>query len=132
MKLLEELDGYITSQFSSIKSLFSLIKLEAKLAGLSVFPLLLNLCMLFIVLISFWFSLMALSLYFIYIHTNSYWIALGSISLFNLIILVGLFKYLSFNLKTMSFERTRHYFNSPENYDYEKIEKTTDCANPPG
>lgn len=129
MKLLEELDGYISSQFSSLKSLLSLIKLEAKLAGLSIFPLLINICMLFIILISFWLSIMTLSFYFLFVQTASIWIALGSVTLFNFIVLIGLGKYLAYNLKAMSFERTRNYFNSQENNDYEKLEKTTDGSN---
>ncbi|RUR12209.1 hypothetical protein [Legionella sp. km772] len=131
MKLLEELDGYISSQFSSLRTLFSLIKLEAKLAGLTVFPLVINLFMLFVILISFWFSLMSLMAYLIFIYAQSFWIALGAVTLLNLIILLGLLRYLAFNLKSMSFERTRYYFNSQESNEHEKLEKTTDCSNTP-
>jgi len=129
MKIIEELDGYFSSQLSSVKALFSLIKLEAKLAGLTVFPLLLNFSMLFVVLISFWFSLMALLVYLIFDQFHNLWIALGSVSLFNLIILFGLFKYLAFNFKAMSFQKTRLYFNSNESNEHEKLESTTDCSN---
>ncbi len=129
MKIIEELDGYISSQINSIRAVMSLIKLEAKLAGLSVFPLLLNLCMLSVVLISFWFSLMALLGYFIFVELQSLWISLTTITLFNFILLIILFKYLTFNLKSMSFEKTRLYFNSQKSNEHEKLEKRTDCSN---
>ena len=80
MKLLKELDSYISSQFSSIKALLSLFKLEAKLAGLTVFPLLINLCMLFVILISFWLSIMAFFIYFIFIQLHDFLIAFSIIS----------------------------------------------------
>lgn len=129
MKILEDLDAYISSQFRSMGTLFSLIKLEARLAGLSVFPLVINLCMLFVILLSFWFSLMSLMVYFIYTQVHSFWLALGSISLLNLLILLGLLKYLAFNIKSMSFARTRHYLKGQENTEHDKLEKATNCSN---
>lgn len=129
MKIFEEFDAYISSRFSSISTLFSLIKLEAKLAGLTVLPLLVNLCLLFVILLSFWFSLMSLVVYFIFVLAHNFWIALGSITLLNLIVLITLVRYLAFNLKTMSFEKTRHYFNSQESTEHDKLEKKADRSN---
>lgn len=129
MKLIEDLEGFISSQFNSMKALGALIKLEAKLAGLTVFPLLLNLCMLFVILITTWLSLMVLLGFFLYITLHSSWISLLSVTLLNLVFFIGLLKYLSFNLKAMSFERTRRYFNSSEINEHERIENTTHSAN---
>lgn len=129
MKIFEEVDTYISSRLSSIGSLLSLIKLEAKLAGLTVLPLLVNLCLLFVILLSFWFSLMSLVAYLIFVQAHSFWIALGSITLLNLIALIALVRYLVFNLKTMSFEKTRHYFNSQESTEHDKLEKKANRSN---
>lgn len=129
MKIFEEFDAYISSRLNSIGSLLSLIKLEAKLAGLTVLPLLINLCLLFVILLSFWFSLMSLAVYLIFVQAHSFWIALGSITLLNLIALIALIRYLAFNLKTMSFEKTRHYFNSQESTEHDKLEKKANRSN---
>lgn len=123
MKLLNELDAYISSQFNAAKALLTLFKLEAKLAGRSIVPLLITLCLFSVISISFWLSLMIFAGYLIFLYLANVWISLALICLFNLIILVLLINYLSFNLRMMSFERTRHYFNAEESTDHEKLEK---------
>jgi hypothetical protein len=129
MKFFEELESYFSGQFNSLKMLFTLIKLEAKLAGLSVAPLIITLCMLFVILITFWASLMVLVGYFIFTQFNSFWLAICSTLLLNLLVLCFLLKYFIYNLKAMSFEKTRRYLNTQESIEHERLKKTTDCAN---
>lgn len=105
MKFFEELESYFSGQFNSLRMLFSLMKLEAKLAGLSVAPVIISLCMLFVILITSWASLMVLLGYCIFILSNSFWLALSSILLLNILALYLLLKYFLLNLKAMSFEK---------------------------
>lgn len=129
MNLFDELQGYLSGQFNSIKTVISLIRLEAKLAGLTVIPLVINLFLLLIVSTTIWVALMCLIGYgaFILLYHN-YWLTIGSILLINLLILGGLLKYLSFNIKLISFEKTRAYFNQPERTHHEQLEKRPDSS----
>jgi hypothetical protein len=129
MKLIEELEEYFSGQFNSLKMLFSLIKLEAKLAGITAVPLIITLFMLFVILITFWASLTVLVGYFIFIQSHSFLLAICSTLLLNLLILGTLIMYFIHNLKAMSFEKTREYLNNQESTQYERIEKTTDRSN---
>lgn len=129
MKLIDELEGYISGQFNWIKTFLSLVKLEAKLAGLTVIPLLINLFMLFIVLITLWLGIMLLLGYgFLVILNHNYWLSITFIILLNVITLGCLLKYLAFNVKAMSFEKTRNYFHQTET-EQEKLESIASSTN---
>ena len=117
MKLIEELEGLVSSKWGVITSLISLMKLEARLAGLSIAPLLLNLFVLFIVLITVWFTAMAMLGYGVFHLYGSGMIAISSVLLINIVALTILIKCLSLNLKKMSFEKTRNYFSSNQEPD---------------
>lgn len=126
MKLLEEAEGYVSDKLGVIKKLLSLMRMEAQLAGLSVYPLLLNLCALFVVFISVWFLAMFLIGYCISLVLGSLVWTVLCIFLFNLACLLGLLKYLAFNIRNMSFEKTRNYFTQKESDNYDHLEKTID------
>jgi predicted membrane protein len=126
MKLLEETEGYVSDKLGVIKKLLSLMKMEAQLAGLSVYPLLVNLCALFIVFITVWFLAMFLIGYGISLVLGNLVWAVFCVFLLNLACLLGLLKYLAFNLRNMSFAKTRNYFTQKESKDYEHLEKTID------
>ena len=128
MKLFGEIEGYVSGQFNLIKNLLSLVKLQAKLAGLTIVPLIVNLFMIFIIIITLWLSLMSLLGYVIIVTLNNYWLAIGCIVLINLLMLSALIKYLTLNLKAMSFEKTRNYLNHRENNEYEQLKKPADCS----
>jgi len=117
MKVIEELEGLVSSKWGVVTSLISLIKLEARLAGLSIVPLLLNLFVLFIVLTTVWLTAMVMLGYGILHLYGSGMIAISSVLLINIVALAILIKYLTFNLKKMSFEKTRHYFSSNQEPD---------------
>jgi hypothetical protein len=126
MKLIDEVEGFISGQFNSIKMVLSLIRLEAKLAGLTLVPLLVNLCMLFVILITFWLSTMVLLGYFIVNTTHHLYWALGTVTALNLVLFAALLKYLTFNMRAMSFEKTRHYFTKPASQEHEQLETSAD------
>ena len=127
MNVFEHLEGFVSGKLSIIKTVVSLIQLETRLAGLSVYPLLLNLCMLFIVLMAVWLSTMLLLGYlFLFLFDNTF-AAILFILFLNVVLLVLLLKYLMFNLKKMSFEKTRAYFSNKESSEHDKLEKTINC-----
>lgn len=109
MRLLNELEGYVSSQLSVIKTALTMAKLEAKLAGLSFYPLLINVCFLLVCLTSTWVTVMAALGYILFYFFSSLALAFFGVFLLNIIIAVLLLKYLRFNLKQMSFQKTRAY-----------------------
>jgi hypothetical protein len=127
MKIFEQIEGFVSSKLYIIKMGFELVKLEARLAGLSVYPLLLNICMLLIVLMATWFVTMLLFGYGILFKFQSIVLAIGSVLLLNIMLLGFLLKYLSFNLRKMSFEKTREYFSNKVDNDYDKLEEGNHC-----
>lgn len=56
--LVKELEAVLTGQLALFKIMLSLFKKEAELAKLSLFPLILNLFILFIILCSTWLTFM--------------------------------------------------------------------------
>ncbi|WP_454781901.1 hypothetical protein [Legionella sp. WA2022007384] len=136
MEVLKQLEGLIAAKISVFKTVCSLIRLEARLAGLSLFPLLLNICMLFVVLITAWLTAMFLTGYLVFLVLG-YWelliphrflVSISLVFLLNGGLLLGLLKYLSFNLNSMSFPKTREFF-SQKSVEHEKLEKADNSAN---
>jgi hypothetical protein len=119
MKILEELAGLVAEKLGAFKTIIAIVKLETRLARLSVYPLLLNLCMLLIVSMGLWFSTMTLLGYAALLAFDNIMKAIVSILLLNVVFLIGLLKYLSFNLKNMSFEKTRAHLLSERNDEQE-------------
>ncbi|AWN75028.1 hypothetical protein LEAN103870_18060 [Legionella anisa] len=136
MEALKQLEALIAAKISAIKTVSSLIRLEARLAGLSVFPLLLNIGLLLVVLLTVWLSVMFLigylaylvSGYFVHLVSNRLLLSISFVLLLNVGFLLGLLKYLSFNIKSMSFQKTRAFF-SQESEEHEKIEKADNRTN---
>lgn len=111
MKFLEHVDGFINGNLRLGKTILSLVKLEAQLAGLSIYPLLLNVCFLFIIGLATWCSLMALIGYFIFFFVDNGFLSIAAVLLINLIFLIIFLKNLQTHLKNMSFENTRAFFS---------------------
>ena len=128
MNIFDEIEGLVSSKISIIKTTLSIIKLETRLAGLSIYPLLLNICMLLIVLMTIWSSTMILLGHFALLAFDNTILAISSILLLNVGLLLGLMKYLMFNLQNMSFEKTRAYISSKESDD-DKQEKKINYQN---
>ncbi len=112
MRILDELEGLVSSQWGVIKAGLSLTKLEAKLAGLSVYPLLINWCLLLVCLTSVWLSAMGLLGYGLMWASDNVLVAIAGVFLFNILAFGILLQYLFFNLKKMSFEKTRAYLSA--------------------
>ncbi|KTC64795.1 hypothetical protein Lade_2089 [Legionella adelaidensis] len=148
MKPIEDIEGLLSGNLGVMKALFSLIKLEARLAGLSIAPLLISLVMLLIVIATIWATAMLmLGLGFYYLFNNAL-AASGLTLLVNIIILAILSKVIFTNIKHMSFEKTRNFFSQyypkeSENHEFkegttrsysrngEKISVRTDAGDTP-
>lgn len=127
MEALKQVEQLVSSKLAVIKAVLSLMQLEARLAGLSVFPLLLNLGMLLIVLMTFWLSLCVLIGYEILVFFNNFPLSVFLVFTLNLGVLWGLAKYLAFNIKNMSFAKTRSYIFQNKDGD-DECEKTINRA----
>lgn len=128
MEALKQVEDLVSAKISVIKAALTIIRLEAKLAGLSVFPLLLNVCMLLIVLMTFWLFVSLLIGYGIFVELNNIPGTLFLVVLLNFVVLCGLVKYLTLNIKNMSFEKTRSYLFQNEDRGNEQ-EKTIESTN---
>ncbi len=128
MEVFKQLEALIAAKISVIRTALCIFRLEARLAGLSVFPLLLNICMLLVICITVWLTAMFLLGYFVALSSKSLILALFLILLLNIGLLLGLTKYLSYNLNNMSFQKTREYF-SQQSTEHEKLKKTDHCTN---
>lgn len=129
MKIIEELEGFVSNKIGIVSTLMSLFKLEARLAGLSVYPLLINLCMLLITLLTAWISAMLLIGYLFYLYLGTLLFSVIFVFLVNFILIACLLKYLTYNLKSMSFMKTRKYFSQSESTSYDKLEEKTQYTN---
>lgn len=129
MEALRQVETLVSAKLSVIKTVFTIFRLEARLAGLSVFPLLLNVCLLLIVLMTVWLLSSLLIGYGILLASNSFFISLVVTFLLNLAVFWGLTRYLAFNLKNMSFDKTRSYFSENKSNDDEQFKKAADSSN---
>lgn len=130
MKIVEEVVGLVSEQLMIFKTLLSIVKLETRLAVISLYPVLLIVCLLFIVGMTLWLSIISLFGYLALLAFEGPLLSILSVLLLNLCVFFGLFKVLHFHLKNMSFEKTREYFLPKENHhDENQREKTTPCKN---
>lgn len=120
MNIFEEVEGLVSNKFSVMKSLFSLIKSEAKLAGLSFLPFMMTGFTLFIVILTSWSSALVFTGYCINLFVQNSLISILLVLILNLAVLLILLKYLILNLKQMSFEKTRAYFTGNKDEECQK------------
>lgn len=128
MELLDNVEGFISSNVKVAKTFLTLVKLEARLAGLSVFPLVLNICMLFVILFTLWITIMGLLGLALFIYVESSVLSIFLILLINMILVFVLIKTLNRNLKKMSFEKTRESLKYKRRVEDEPT-KAIDSAN---
>lgn len=117
IKHIEALEGFITSQVSVLKSLVTLAKLEASLARISIYPFMLTLCAIIAVTLTAWITTMAFLGYLIAWKFKSVLIGMCVIWCINLMMLCLLLKYAKFNLRNMSFIKTRTHLNENKTYE---------------
>lgn len=122
IKVLEHLEGYISEYINLGKTFLSLVQYEARLAGQSIFPLVLNICMLFVILLSVWLSTLILSGYYLYRLLESLPLSCTVLLIVNAMFLAVLMRYLSINLKNMSFVNTREFLADKEPKKHELTE----------
>ena len=132
MSMFSEIESFFTSKCKEVKLFLSLLKLEAKLAGLSVFPLLLNLSLLFVVLITVWITAMLLIGYAVVSLYHNMWWAISSVLGLDLILCAVLIKCVLFHLKNLSFVNTRQYLNDSESDENEQTTQETSLTNTNG
>jgi len=133
MRFIDELEGLVSSQLNVIKACLTMTKLEARLAGLSIYPLLINLCLLLACLTCVWLTAMGMLGCALMLWFDSALIAISCIFLFNTLLLGMLFGYLLSNLKNMSFAKTRAYLSGSREHDRNEFEKTdNNCPGNPG
>ena len=99
MRLFEEVEGLVFAKLKTIQATIKLVKLEAKLARLSIYPLLLNVVLLGLTSITIWLLCMLLIGYGATFLFQSIAAGLGLLLVINLGFLFGLFHYLKFNLR---------------------------------
>lgn len=125
MSMIKEIEGLVSNKIGEVKTFFALFQLETRLAAQSISPLLGNLFMIVMVVISLWLTIMATIGYCAFLIFDNTLYALLSMLVLNLGMLVWLFKYLQYNVHNMSFEKTRLYWKENAN----DLEKTTHCPN---
>lgn len=124
MSFFLEIENLVSAKLEAVKTAVSIFQLETRLASLSVYPLLLNLCCLLIGLMGIWTSSMLAIGYILELWMHNLLLCILAVLLLNMFIVFGLLKYLSFNLKNMSFEKTRQYLANKESH-YVEQKKTT-------
>ena len=125
MTFLASLEGFVYDYLAEIKALLAMVKAEVRLAGLSVLPLLLSLVCLFVVVITTWLSMLVLMGYFFLWTTGSLFFTLSSVFIINMLLLLLLIVSVRFNLRQMTFEKTRRYF-SHEGSNNGDLQKTSE------
>lgn len=129
MNIIEELEGLISSKTESMQLLLSLFKLEINLARLSIIPLVFNIIVILVIVLTTWFATMMLWGYLFYMLSTSVLLAVVSIVLLNLILLYFLLRLMKYNLKNMSFEKTRAFFSRKGSDEENESKKITDRTN---
>lgn len=126
MKVIEELEGLVSSKLEIFKSIFSLVKLEARLAGISAAHIVAGVLLLFIILITTWLMVMALLGYGIFCLYPSPALALAVTLLINLGIIGVLIKHMMNCAKTISFEKSRRFLFADKDIDNNDLPQGTD------
>jgi hypothetical protein len=114
MRMLDEIEGFVSGKLHRIKSLASLVVLEAKLAGLSLIHLISGVVLLFVILISTWSLLLVLIGYGVYLLYPSIGLAITSPLLLNIISVAVIALYLKSNAQQMTFAKSRKFLFSKE------------------
>ncbi len=113
MIAIEEALGLFSSPFHLLKTCLSITRLEAKLAGLSVFPLLVFLCLFMVSLMGLWCLTLCLFGYLLMQALGDWVLSMGLLCLFNAALVGIILRCICLYLKRMSFEKTRAYLSDP-------------------
>lgn len=113
MKFIDHLEGIVASKIEVIKGICTLFKLEAKLAGSSIIPMLVSVGAMIALIMTVWLTGMLLIGYLVTISTGGY-VSIGILLVLflNLGLFVYTLKFMGTSLRHMSFERTRASLSS--------------------
>ncbi len=128
IKFIEHIEGYFSSKKAIASDFFTLIKLEAKLAGLSLYPLVVNGFILLTLLMSFWFMVLTASGYLLTLWVGNFLMALSILLAANFILVLGIMQRIHSCFKQLSFEKTRACLSSDQLQD--KSNDLTEKATP--
>jgi len=123
MNPLQEVKALFSSESGIIKNIIGIVQLEAKLARLSIVPLLINLVILFITGLGLWFIFMIVTGYLVAFFSGNVLIGILTVLGIHIVLVVLFLRWLSYNVKNMSFNKTRQIFSKNRAFNYEKLEK---------
>ena len=131
MKFFENLEGIFSSRIEIAKGIWTLFTLEAKLAGLAIGPLLINIGLLIALILTTWSAILVLAGYIITLFFNGNILpGILGVLILNSITLLLIFRRLSTNIRHMSFEKTRSCLAGNKLREaYESSEQTTGLDN---
>lgn len=124
MDIIEHLEGLVFTKLATLKAAFALVKLETRLAKLSILPLVLNAVFLLVIVTTLWFLLMLLMGYGLMYHFNNIWMTITTLLITNLAVFFFVYHALKSNLKNISFEKTRDYLSEKGQLNHDECEKT--------
>ena len=132
MSILTLFTDLVSKQMQSMRLCLKLARMEAQLARMTIFPLILNLCMIVLCVISLWCSMMGIVGYGLLLTLHNLMLAMGCVCLFNVLLFCLAMKWLSININRMSFEKTRQYLTSKSTEavknDIKEAGESTDCS----
>ena len=123
MSVLKTLEELVISQFQIVKTIATLFKLEARLAKISIAPLIITTCLMLIILSCVWMIFMALVGVAVYTAIHNVLFALLIVLICNILALCLLCMMIRHNINSMGFEKTRAYFTQlkePSQHDIQK------------
>ncbi|WP_028387877.1 hypothetical protein [Legionella fairfieldensis] len=129
MKLIEELEGFFSSRIAIIKDFYVLAKLEASLAGQSIYPLILYLSVLMPLICAIWLTLMLTLGVVLFPFLESMVLILLIVLSLNVCFLIVIIQKIKKLLKEISFSRTRSCLTSmplKDNHDIQKRASNSD------
>jgi hypothetical protein len=129
MNIIEELIGLASEKIIVLKTVGSIIKLETRLAGLSLVPFLITVGLLIFVLFGIWMVTLCLMTYAFVLAFQNVLLAIVATLVVNTGFLIILLYYCLNNLRNMSFEKTRAYLKHREKGQDDKRKKAGDRQN---
>lgn len=128
MRFIDEAAGLVSSKFEEVSELFSLAKLEAKLAEMSIIPFVVNLLLLFIILMTAWFTTMVMLAFVLAQALQSALLAGASILGINVVFFILFLIRLKINFRRMTFAKTRLYLSTSKGGQDDKKQKADTYA----
>ncbi|KTC86285.1 hypothetical protein [Legionella brunensis] len=124
INFIEHLEGLIVSKIAVARGVLTLFRLEAKLAGLNIVPLLTSLAVLIALCLSTWLTVMVLIGYLITLLIGPL-LAMITVLLLNAVALFFVGISLSSCIKQMSFEKTRALLSNQQSEGSHELAKRT-------